>query len=126
MRMVWMSRVGDRFEQFVEAGDATAILERPVPLATDVAWIFATDVAWIGDALARELAPLPFHPIDEIIDQGRDVLAARCHASCRRQTIDRAFQREDGIELPNHLESDRRNRGRLLLARFRSDVGKLE
>jgi hypothetical protein len=80
-----------------------------------------------GDfVVTRELAPLPFHPIDEIIDQGRDVFAARGHAGFRRQTIDRAFQREDGIELLKRLESDRRNRGRLLLARFRSDVGKLE
>jgi hypothetical protein len=40
--MVRMGRIGDRFEQFVEAGDAAAILKRAVP--------FATDVAWIGDS----------------------------------------------------------------------------
>ena len=42
MGMARMSRVGDRFEQFVEAWDATAILGRSVS--------FAPDVARIGDA----------------------------------------------------------------------------
>jgi len=37
--MIGMSGVGDGLEQFVEAGDATAVLERPVPFATNVAWI---------------------------------------------------------------------------------------
>ena len=39
--MVRMSRIGDRFEQFVKAWDAAAILRRSVP--------FTTDVARIGD-----------------------------------------------------------------------------
>jgi hypothetical protein len=30
--------------------------------------------------VARELGPLPFHPIDQITDQRRDVPAARAHA----------------------------------------------
>jgi hypothetical protein len=42
MGMARMRRVGDRFEQFVEAWDAAAILGRSIP--------FATDVARIGDA----------------------------------------------------------------------------
>ena len=42
MGMARMSRVGDHFEQFVEAWDAAAILGRSIP--------FASDVARIGDA----------------------------------------------------------------------------
>ena len=53
-------------------------------------------------------------------------LAARRHALLGRAAVDGALQREDGVELLNRLESDRRDRRRLPLARFRSDVGKLE
>jgi hypothetical protein len=35
MGMARMSRVGDHFEQFVEAWDAAAILGRSIPFATD-------------------------------------------------------------------------------------------
>jgi hypothetical protein len=76
--------------------------------------------------VARELGPLPFHPIDQITDQRRDVPAARAHALRGRGAIDRALEHEDGVHLPNRLEGDRRDRGRLLLARLRGDVGKLE
>jgi hypothetical protein len=37
--------------------------------------------------VARELAPLPFHPIDEIVEQRRDVLAARGHALIGRGPV---------------------------------------
>jgi hypothetical protein len=47
----------------------------------------------LGDlVVARELAPLALHPIDEIVDQRRDVFAADGCARFGRQAIDRAFQ----------------------------------
>jgi hypothetical protein len=62
----------------------------------------------LATLLWREsLAPLPFHPFDEIIDQRRDLYAARGHALRGRQAVDRALQHEDGAELLNCLESDR-------------------
>jgi hypothetical protein len=61
--------------------------------------------------------------LDEIIEQRRDLSAACGHAL---QAVDRAFQHKDGVELLNRLESERRDRGRLLVARLRGDVGKLE
>jgi hypothetical protein len=47
--------------------------------------------------------------------QRRDVFAARGYALFRRRAIDRALQREDGVELLNRLEGDRRDRRGLSL-----------
>jgi len=74
----------------------------------------------------RELGPLSAHPVDEVIDQRRDVLAAREEALLAGQAVDLAFQHEDGVHLANRLEGDRRDRGPLRVARLRSDVGELE
>jgi hypothetical protein len=52
MGMARMSRVGDRFEQFVEARDAAAVLGRSIPFATDVARIFLHGIAKDATMLA--------------------------------------------------------------------------
>ena len=49
--MARMSRIGDRFEEFVEAWDAAAILGRPISFTTDVAWI--RDARLTGAATLR-------------------------------------------------------------------------
>src|SRR5207247_5812794 len=50
---------------------------------------------------ARERGPLLFHPIDEIVDQRRDIPAACGQALLGRQAVDGAFQHEDGVHLAN-------------------------
>jgi hypothetical protein len=44
--------------------------------------------------VARELGPLPLHPLDELIHQRCDIFAARGHARFGRCAVDRALQRD--------------------------------
>ena len=61
--------------------------------------------------VARELGPLPFHPLDEIVDQRGDLFLSHGKALSGRQSIDRSFRHEDGIELLHGNEGDRRDDG---------------
>lgn len=81
----------------------------------------------LGDVIvARELGPFPFHPIDQVIDQRGDVIPAHGKSLIGRQSVDRPFEHENGINLPNRLEGDRRDDRRRLATRLRGDVGKLK
>jgi hypothetical protein len=60
------------------------------------------------------------------MDQWCDILAARSQTFRGRGAVDRALQREDGVELLNCLERDRRDRCRLAIARRCGDVGEFE
>src|SRR6266566_7415818 len=81
----------------------------------------------LGDvAVTRELSALLSHPFDEIVDLRGDVGAACSKALRRRQSFDRAFQHEYGVDLLHGLECDWRDHSRCLAACLRGDISKLE
>src|SRR6266516_6330092 len=75
----------------------------------------------LGCVVAQADAAIREEPREHVdtLDQRRDIFAARGYARFGRAAVDQALQREDGIELLHRLESDRRDRGRLSLARLR-------
>lgn len=75
---------------------------------------------------AVELGPFPRHPVDELASQRCNVLPARRKPFIRRRLIDRPLGHEDGIDLLHRFQGHRRDRGRLVVARLRRDIAKLE
>src|SRR3974377_2141150 len=69
MGMARMSRIDDRFEQLVESWDATAILWRSVPFATDVARVGEARLGGADGGASATMLPAIAEVVD-VIDDG--------------------------------------------------------
>ena len=76
--------------------------------------------------MAGHPASLGAHPALQVLYKRRDIPSTSLSSKVRRQTIERSLYLEDGIELADGFERERRDHDRLAGAGLARDVGKNE